>query len=101
MQETQAFTHACAKFQEGNGVVGPRLLPVDVPWSQMLTQPPRFRHPLQLHLLDFLELPGSSPLYFPGGKVCEPLSAMLHGDRHLEDTATRQAAEWGRDKQFR
>lgn len=26
--------------------------------------------------------------------MCEPLSAMLHGDRHLEDTATRQAAEW-------
>ena len=31
MQETQAFTHACAKLQEGNGVSGPKAPPSRCP----------------------------------------------------------------------
>ena len=39
--------------------------------------------------------PTSLPLFTsPGGKLCAPLGAVLHGDRHLEDAAARQAAQW-------
>lgn len=74
--------------------MGPRLLPVDVPWSQMLLTASQFQAPAPSPT----RLPGaptSLPLFTsPGGKLCAPPGAVLHGDRHLEDAAARQAAQW-------
>ena len=34
-----------------------------------------------------------SLLYFPGGKMCEALSAVLPGNGHLKESATCQVAQ--------
>ena len=72
------------QIPEGNGVRGPTLLPVDVPLESdapyHLPVPGSRFFTYKTSWSSHMSLP---LLYFPGGKMCEPLSAVLHGNCHL------------------